>query len=328
MSDGIIWYFAYGSNMQSATLRGRRGVAPRSAVPAGLAGWRLVLDKPTIIATGQSVANVVPDATAEVLGVLYEVTAEDWAHLELTEGVGFGNYQTADVSVVPLGASEAIVARTFTSPRRDPALRPSRRYLELVIAGAEEHGLPPEWIAALRAIPAGEESTETEQLWRAVDEALQTRMVAGHAVVIRHATIEEILPLRHRELRPGRPIESAHFDGDDDPGTCHLGVFQAAYGEVLGCASFIPEDWQGEPAYRLRGMATRADVARSGIGSALVRRADVLLPDRLRGGLRWCHARVEAVSFYERHGWRVVSPRFEMPDVGPHHTMVWRRSVE
>ena len=41
-----VWYFAYGSNMQSATLRGRRGIAYRRALPARVSGWRVVFDKP------------------------------------------------------------------------------------------------------------------------------------------------------------------------------------------------------------------------------------------------------------------------------------------
>ena len=39
-----VWYFAYGSNMQGATLRGRRGIAWSRAVPARVANWRFVCD--------------------------------------------------------------------------------------------------------------------------------------------------------------------------------------------------------------------------------------------------------------------------------------------
>jgi ribosomal protein S12 methylthiotransferase accessory factor YcaO len=45
MLMSIIWYFAYGSNMQSATLRGRRGIEYRRALPGRLDWWRRVLDK-------------------------------------------------------------------------------------------------------------------------------------------------------------------------------------------------------------------------------------------------------------------------------------------
>jgi hypothetical protein len=41
-----MWYFAYGSNMESGTLRGRRGIPFRRAVAARAPGWRVVFDKP------------------------------------------------------------------------------------------------------------------------------------------------------------------------------------------------------------------------------------------------------------------------------------------
>jgi hypothetical protein len=87
-----VWYFAYGSNMQAATFRGRRGIMPRAAVAAKAVGWRLVLDKPPLLSVGHSFANVVPDPGATVYGVAYEISAEDYAHVEFSEGVQIGNY--------------------------------------------------------------------------------------------------------------------------------------------------------------------------------------------------------------------------------------------
>ena len=63
-----VWYFAYGSNMQAATFRGRRGVMPRQAAAAKAVGWRLVLDKPPLLSMGHSFANVVRDPGAMVWG--------------------------------------------------------------------------------------------------------------------------------------------------------------------------------------------------------------------------------------------------------------------
>ena len=60
MTDGpdIVWYFAYGSNMETATFAGRRGIAYRRAVPARVPGWRLVLDKPGIVPVGHGFAHL------------------------------------------------------------------------------------------------------------------------------------------------------------------------------------------------------------------------------------------------------------------------------
>ncbi len=168
-----VWYFAYGSNMQSATLRGRRGIVYAQAAAARLPGWRLVFDKPSVLGLPEGFANVVPDPAAETFGVLYELSEDDLAHVDLTEGVLIGNYARIAVAAERLEApGVAVPAFTLTSDRRDPRVRPSTRYMQLLLAGAEEHGLPAAWIAMLRAVPAGEESPETAQLRPFLDAAL------------------------------------------------------------------------------------------------------------------------------------------------------------
>ena len=168
-----IWYFAYGSNMQSATLRGRRGIEPTRASAARARGWRLVFDKPPLIPVGESFANIVPDATAEVLGVLYEISPADLDHLDLTEGVLIGNYQRVATKVELLFAERAVTAFTLTSDRRDPALKPSTRYMQLLVDGAREHGLPQSYLAWLEAVPADPTSEEAARFRSLVDDLLK-----------------------------------------------------------------------------------------------------------------------------------------------------------
>jgi GNAT superfamily N-acetyltransferase len=144
------------------------------------------------------------------------------------------------------------------------------------------------------------------------------------AVVVRRATLAEIIALRHAELRPGLPRETAHFDGDDDPGTRHFAAFPSADPDPVGCASLMAQPWQDEPAFQLRGMATRAALVRRGIGAAVLGgvESDVRADTDVR--VLWCHARLAAVPFYRRLGWAVVSDVYDIPSVGPHHTMVRR----
>jgi GNAT superfamily N-acetyltransferase len=144
------------------------------------------------------------------------------------------------------------------------------------------------------------------------------------ALVVRGATLAEVFPLRHAELRPGFPPDAARFDGDDEPTTRHFGAFLGDAGALVGCASFMRRPWRGEPAWQLRGMATRADHVRRGIGTRLLRFAEETL--RAAGELRllWCNARLTAVPFYERVGWVIASDVFDVPTVGPHRVMVHR----
>jgi hypothetical protein len=176
--SGTVWYFAYGSNLETATLCGRREVEVLRAVPVRAPGWRLVFDKPTLIDTGHSVANIVAESAAEALGVVYAVTEPNLAHVELTEGVPFGNYRRVSVFVEPLTAGALpgpTRALSLSSDRRTPALRPSDRYMNIVITGAIEHGLPPEHVAFLRGVPSQEESAEAKRIRPLIDAALRRR---------------------------------------------------------------------------------------------------------------------------------------------------------
>jgi hypothetical protein len=177
MATDLVWYFAYGSNLQSATLRGRRGIDYQRAVPVRVRGWRLVFDKPPLLRAGSSMANIVADEAAEVIGVAFAMTAADLSHVEHTEGVAFGNYRRVELAVEPLAPTvdPPQVAYSLSSDRRDPAARPSTRYMTLVIEGALEHGLPATHLDALRCVPSCEESAAAAALRPVLDRFMKRR---------------------------------------------------------------------------------------------------------------------------------------------------------
>ena len=129
-----------------------------------------------------------------------------------------------------------------------------------------------------------------------------------------------ILPLRHAILRPGLPLASAHFDGDDAPGTDHWALFDAG-GAVTAVLSVMDAPAPLDPTRtrQLRGMA--AAHPGSGAGSVLLAALHAADPRPA-----WCNARLRAVPFYARHGWQVVSDVFDIAGVGPHHRMIWSPS--
>ncbi|HZK81548.1 MAG TPA: GNAT family N-acetyltransferase [Humisphaera sp.] len=96
---------------------------------------------------------------------------------------------------------------------------------------------------------------------------------------------------------------------------------------AVGCATFHLNQWEGSPAWQLRGMATSPEYRGKGLGRAMLALADNdLLADPLIPRMLWCNARVPAVGFYETLGWTVVSHEFEIPTAGPHVRMV--RKIE
>ena len=147
--------------------------------------------------------------------------------------------------------------------------------------------------------------------------------IDGVRLELRRARVEELVHLRHDVLRHGLPREAAMFDGDDEPTTRHYGAFD---GEVAaGCATLMLNQWEGEPAWQVRGMATDARFRSRGLGAALLRMAEAeLAADRSQAQLLWCNARVPAVRFYEKHGWAVSGEPFDIPTAGPHVKMTKR----
>ena len=141
-------------------------------------------------------------------------------------------------------------------------------------------------------------------------------------ILIRRARPAEVIDLRHLVLRAGLPRETAIFPGDDSPGARHYGAFRGE--ELLCCATLHPGEWEGRPAYQLRGMATAAHARGRGIGRRVL---EWIERDLLAGDdavQLWCNARVPAVEFYRTMGWQVASDVFDIPTAGPHVKMTRR----
>lgn len=117
-------------------------------------------------------------------------------------------------------------------------------------------------------------------------------------------------------LRPGRPVASAQFEGDDAQQTRHFAAFLG--NQNVACLTMMDSIWRCEPAFQLRGMAVAHDVQGQGLGSQLLNFALKQVEQRAI----WCNARVRATPFYERFGFTIVSDMFDVADVGPHYKML------
>ena len=133
------------------------------------------------------------------------------------------------------------------------------------------------------------------------------------------AKLADIIDLRHVVLRQGLGREAAIFEGDEAPSSHHFAAF--ADGKCVGCATFHLNQWEGKPAYQLRGMATAADFRSGGIGTELLKLAEETL--RGVGPIRqlWCNARTPALNFYKKQGWKAIGEEFFIPTAGPHFRM-------
>ncbi|KFA76004.1 hypothetical protein S40288_00337 [Stachybotrys chartarum IBT 40288] len=204
-------YLAYGSNLSAETFLGRRGIRPLSAINVSVPTLDLSFDLPGLPYWEPCFANVtyrklpdkpkLPDPThppevppfdppqsgrgwhGGLIGVVYEVTQEDYDTIIRTEGGG-ASYQEIVVPCVPIPPRfstpekppipelpRPFLAKTLFAPyipdeglpddpRKDkwwyrfvvrphrPApdyAQPSPRYMKLLTDGAKEHDLPEEY---------------------------------------------------------------------------------------------------------------------------------------------------------------------------------------
>lgn len=142
-------------------------------------------------------------------------------------------------------------------------------------------------------------------------------------LVVKIVPVGTIIPLRHRILRPGLPIEKARFEGDELPTTYHFALYQGR-GEPLVCGSYFQSADDGT-SFQFRGMATDEKYQRKGLGQMFLCCSEFLLlgignPKKV--STLWCNARVDAIPFYERSGWSCMSEAFKMEGVGMHRKMV------
>ena len=150
-------YFAYGSNMDTAQMRARCAGARVRGI-GFLADHRLAFPRWSNI-RAHAVASVEACAGAEVWGVLFDMTADDWANLSRREGyVAPGHPQNGyDLRAVDISTpAEVVAAHTYVAnvnPRRPEPGLTSAHYLNQIINGAIEHGLPADYLALLRAVP-------------------------------------------------------------------------------------------------------------------------------------------------------------------------------
>lgn len=126
------------------------------------------------------------------------------------------------------------------------------------------------------------------------------------SIVIKAISAVDTLPLRHKILWPGYPVEHSMLDGDET--AMHFGGFLE---EKLICVASLFCD--GE-AVRLRKFATDAKFQGLGFGSLMLQH---LLKVALDLGVEvfWFDARETAVPFYKGLGFSIDGNRFFKGDI-------------
>ena len=145
-------YFAYGFNLNFERMK-QKCTKPRVLGIARLPGHKIGFYENSVIWDG-AVETVVPDTQSEVWGVLYQLESYDWEQLDNCEDArldGTGEYFHYPVEVLDEenGVREASI---YKKARLGEPKLPSTEYLDIIIQGAKEQGLPEFYIAMLESI--------------------------------------------------------------------------------------------------------------------------------------------------------------------------------
>ncbi len=97
------------------------------------------------------VTGVEPAAGKKALGILYNVPPDEIAKIDIVEGVPAGIYYRQTVTVVDEDGKEHRAETYRTSDPKGP-YTPTRRYLGIMIKGAKEHGLDPDYVKELETL--------------------------------------------------------------------------------------------------------------------------------------------------------------------------------
>lgn len=135
-----VLYFAFGSNMV-ATQMAERCPGAQFIGPAVLGDHRFHIGR-------RGYGTVAPESGAVVHGVLWELSAGDEAALDVYEGVRHGLYRKVSRPVRTAdGADHDAMVYVAADPEPGVAVP---AYVEKIVAAAEAHGFPAEYLDELR----------------------------------------------------------------------------------------------------------------------------------------------------------------------------------
>jgi gamma-glutamylcyclotransferase len=137
----MVWYFAYGSNMNPARLGDQRlkerAVQIGARVGGQLEGWRLVFNKIARRPPGAAAGNIVEAPGETVHGTLNDMPAAGLEVLDFWEGVAGGHYARGMLPVVRADTGETVDAVVYIALKVGEGLRPTREYLGHLLAGRD-----------------------------------------------------------------------------------------------------------------------------------------------------------------------------------------------
>lgn len=160
MTDDTLLYFAYGSNMSTQRLQARMPSA-RPIGKALLTRHRLKFHKTGQDGSGKCDIEATNQPDDVIHGVIYEISVHELPALDRAEGLGYG-YEKKDIEITDERGG-LVKAFTYYATSIDESLIPFDWYKNHVLVGAQEHGLPQDYISEYIEDLAVKEDQDTER---------------------------------------------------------------------------------------------------------------------------------------------------------------------
>jgi sulfite reductase (NADPH) flavoprotein alpha-component len=147
----MFYYFGYGSNINLISLRAK-GVEPLYSARAHLKGWRLTFNVRHWFRHEGGMGNIEPGSNPGdyVEGMVHKCLDEHLPPLDAVEAYGVG-YDRISVRVETEAGPVEAFAYVGLPAYIDDSCQPTRRYMNIILKGAEQAGLSEEYIRRLRA---------------------------------------------------------------------------------------------------------------------------------------------------------------------------------
>ena len=139
------YYFGYGANLSVERFKKNQMMAVEIGT-AVLKDYRLGFGLQTQF-KGLGYASVCESSGGQVWGRLYKIDLLSLWLLDIMEFVPFGAYKRVQLPVECDG--ETIIANVYVAHNHRTDLKPSKRYLDLIIAGSKASGFPEDYIENL-----------------------------------------------------------------------------------------------------------------------------------------------------------------------------------
>lgn len=149
-----ILHFGYGSNMSEAYMK-QYTPGLKYLMNAQLPNFEIQFRKYSEN-MGGGISSIIEKPGGMIYGVLYWIPKKEIEELDILEDVPLGIYKRETFQVLGEdGDWYAADLYRVTEPKGP--FEPAKQYLDLMIAGAIEHDINPEWLAKLKKMRASQE---------------------------------------------------------------------------------------------------------------------------------------------------------------------------